>query len=297
MLRRTKPLPFFMKSDSYRVRVNAIDHDGCFGIQYMDSSLITEYHTAVIELLRKDRSHHIDYVVSSSNRQSRLIDCENAIHNQNNLALPVVRAFANALNAHHDPILLADITAMKKPGYTLSKLKEDARKSQIALFDKIPNDNQLSQLSALDRTGFCLSDDKVNIIYAIAHRTAIQHPNALITLNIFDDLTESVLNPLMGFYLANTSMLPHHIECNFYHYNTAQSDYSHSTDLSPTLLAVIKGTGKQDAEYYKTVSIMEKIAKSFEGKKSSYNMSNYLTPALLDCFLEIDKEPTIRFRQ
>lgn len=262
------------------IRVNAIDHDGCFGLQNMNPNEVSSMHIDVIMYLmeqKKLNNYTIDYVISSSNRQSIPLDCLNALYNENNLAFPVAKSLATALNAWFDPFLLADVTANKKSGFTISCVQKMASLRKLNLLkNQVPREI-LDELLKENHPGFTFSEDKVNIIYAQMHHFAARHPKATIHFNVNDDLHESVLNPLNKFYRTYSSLIPFNTTLKLYHFSTITESSYKNANL-PTFIYEIKGSGLVDYNYYKTVQVMEEIAKNEEGDQSKYHMGNYINP-------------------
>jgi hypothetical protein len=265
------------------VRVNAIDHDGCFGLPYLEPQDISKNHIMVIEELKQQREvngYTFDYITIFSNRQAINFDCHNAIINQNNLAASVAINIAKSLNAYFDPLLLADITANELPGTTIRTLKEElARKGIKKLEQKIPEEILLNLIQEKNM-GFCFSEDKINIAYAQMHRLALIHPHAIITYNVYDDLRKNILKPLSKFYRNYPNMIPSNVKLVLYHYDTTRHCSLRGLSL-PELITSIAGTGTTDISYYHTINAMTDIARQIEGKKSMYNMAEYLTPKLI----------------
>lgn len=268
--------PRYYSQTTEFVRVNTIDHDGCFGLQYMEPHEVSIRHGSIIEALgeqKKSNRYTIDYVMSYSNRQSIRRDCYNAIYNQNNLAFPVATALAAALNAYFDPLLLADIYAEKKPGFTVSCMKFALAKKGLTLRDNI-SDDILTELLNSSKTDFVFSEDKINILYPQMHRMALIHPRAMIHFHIYDDLIEQVLHPSIAFYAQYQSLIPRNITLHFHHFNTLRDGTP-----SPINISAIAGKGDTDDDYYKTVMVMGEIAKREEGDQiTKYKMANYLSP-------------------
>lgn len=211
-----------------------------------------------------------------SNRQSIKRDCKNAIYNNNNLALQVIPALARKYNIYFDPLLLTDISLNQKPGATYGKLIECARTMNIKLGQKIDN-KELAQLAELVPIDYLYSTDKVNILYAQAHRAACYFPQVRIELNVYDDLSETVLLPCYELYRRYPELLPDNVVVNFIHYNTVIEGLP-----KPQLLYTIRGTGKTDPYYYQTIKKMEQLAMAEEGELlSEYTLSNYLSTATL----------------
>lgn len=258
------------------VRVSAFDHDGCVGLRYRVPSEIPKSHPALIELLDKKKSE-IHYVTSFSNQQSARSDCHNALCNQNSLAFPVAIVLARALGAYFDPLLLSDIAANQKPGYTISSIRQDLAEQNIDIFESQLSDSVLLRLMARHTFDYVYSEDKVNIIYAQAHRIALMHPNAKIVFDIFDNLQNEVLEPAAHFFKKSTMLLPKNTELNFYHYCTVRD----SLPL-PDKLFTLNGNGIVDSDYYQTVKAMGRVAQEVEGKQiSKYHMANYLSLDLI----------------
>ncbi len=269
------------KNISEFVRVNAIDHDGCFGLQYMEPSEIGIMHKSVIEYLnneKKANGYTVDYVISSSNRQSIRLDCLNSIYNQNNLAFPVAKILAKSLGAWFDPLLLADITANRKPGFTVNCINEVALAKKLNLSKNCVSDEILDELLKGNYADFAFSEDKVNIVYSQMHRIALIHPRAIIHFNIYDDLPGQVLGSLNYFYGRYPNLIPLNMRLNLHYFSTINNESSNSSLNMPNLIHTINGTGSIDTEYYHTVKMMEEIAKNTEGEISTYHMSQYITP-------------------
>lgn len=266
------------------VCVNAIDHDGCFGLQHMEPGEIGTMHKPVIEYLshqKENNGYTVDYVTSSSNRQSIRLDCLNSIYNQNNLAFPVAKALAKSLGAWFDPLLLADITANRKPGFTINCINEVARAKKLNLLENRVSEEVVDELLQGNHADFTFSEDKINIIYPQMHRIALCHPQAKIHFNVYDDLLKQVLVPLNRFYSGYPNLIPANVILNLYYFNTTNNDpMTHELNV-PNLLHTIQGTGSVDSHYYNTVRKMEEIAKNEEGEVSKYSMSQYITPELL----------------
>lgn len=263
------------------VRVNAIDHDGCFGLQYMEPSEISIMHKPVIEYLnneKKANGYTVDYVISSSNRQSIRLDCLNSIYNQNNLAFPVAKILAKSLGAWFDPLLLADISANRKPGFTVNCINEVALAKKLNLLKNCVSDELLDELLNGNHVDFALSEDKINIVYSQMHRIASIHPRAIIHFNIYDDLQEQVLGSLKYFYGRYPNLIPLNMKLNLHYFSTVNNESSNSSLNVPNLIYTINGIGAIDTEYYHTVKMMEEIAKKTEGEISTYHMSQYITP-------------------
>ncbi|WP_237762027.1 hypothetical protein [Legionella santicrucis] len=272
------------KSVGELVRVNAIDHDGCFGLQHMEPREMGTMHKPIIESLnhqKENQGYAVDYVTSSSNRQSIRLDCLNSIYNQNNLAFPVAKALAKSLGAWFDPLLLADITANRKPGFTINCINEVAQAKKLNLFENRVSNEVIDALLQENHADFTFSEDKINIIYPQMHRIALFHPQAKIHFNVYDDLLKQVLEPLNRFYSDYPDLIPANTTLNLYYYNTVNNDsMSHELNM-PNLIHTIHGTGSIDSHYYHTVRQMEEIAKNEEGETSKYYMSQYITPELL----------------
>lgn len=264
------------------VRVSGMDHDGCFGMPYITPAQSILAHQPVLDQLKQQaiaRPLAFDYVTSTSNRQSIDIDCNNAILNQNNLAFPVTTTLAKSLGAHFDPLLLADITAHRLPGYTLSQLKSAIAHLSINPYNECLSDSHLATLSKIPQAGYCFSLDKINILYAQMHRMATLHPNYHIEFNVYDDLLEQVLLPLGSFYQKYPSLIPANLTLTLHHYDTTCNvEYSHHHQALPTITTQIRGHGNIDSHYYSTVNAMTHVAIKEEGSKSSYQLSAYLTP-------------------
>lgn len=272
------------KNSGQLVRVNAIDHDGCFGLQHMEPSEIGKRHKPVIEYLnhqKENKKYAVDYVTSSSNRQSIRLDCLNSIYNQNNLAFPVAKVLAKSLGACFDPLLLADITANRKPGFTINCINQVAQEKKLNLLKSCVSNEIVDELLQKTHTEFTFSEDKINIIYPQMHRIALYHPQASIHFNVYDDLLKQVLVPLNHFYSSYPNLIPANVILNLYYFNTVNNDSpNHELNL-PSLIHSIHGTGSIDSHYYHTVRKMGEIAKNEEGELSKYYMSQYITPELL----------------
>ncbi len=264
------------KSELPRVRVSSVDHDGCFGLPYMNPNEIDMGHAHVIESMNEQKklsSYTHDYVMSFSNRQSIRRDCFNALYNKNNLAFPVAMILAKKLGAYFDPLLLADITAHKKPGFTISSMRNELAKRTINLFNSQPSDEVLHELMASHSLDFTFSEDKINIIYAQIHRMALMHPSATIHFDIYDDLIEEVLKPSSVFFKQYPSLLPINVSLNFYHYCSTRESLT-----LPEKLLTITGDGHVDSAYYETINTMAHIAYREEGAIATYHMTNYISP-------------------
>lgn len=269
------------------VRVNAIDHDGCFGLQCMEPSEIGTMHKPVIEYLNNEKEanrYTVDYVVSSSNRQSIRLDCLNSIYNQNNLAFPVAKALAKSLGAWFDPLLLADITANRKPGFTVNCINAVAIEKKLNLLKNRVSDEILDELLKGNYSDFAFSEDKINIVYSQMHRFALFHPRARIHFNIYDDLLEQVLGPLKGFFGRYPNLIPLNVRLNLHYFSTINNESLNNRLNIPSLIYTMNGTGPIDTDYYCTVKMMEEIAKNTEGKISKYHMSQYITPEVIQDF-------------
>lgn len=258
------------------VRVNTIDHDGCFGLRYMEPYEVTSMHAPIIAAFngqKKLNGYNVDYIMSYSNRQSIRRDCLNAIHNQNNLAFPVATALANAVGAYFDPLLLADIYAGKTPGFTIAYMKLALSKIGLTLKNKI-SDDVLIELLNKNTVEYIFSEDKINILYAQIHRMALIHPKSIIHFHIYDDLFEQVLQPSSTFYVQYPDLIPANVTLYFHYFNTLKERIPLPMNIYP-----ITGKGKIDMDYYKTVILMGEIAKKEEGNHiSTYKMANYLSP-------------------
>lgn len=267
------------------MRVSGLDHDGCFGVPHLNPSQTVLFHQPVIDLLKEraiSKKYAFDYVTSTSNRQSIEIDCMNAIKNQNNLAFPVATEIAKSLGGHFDPLLLADITANRKPGFTIRLIKSAiAANGANPLKDGL-SDEFLLKLMNEPYAKYCFSLDKVNILYPQMHRMAMMHPVLMIEFDIYDDLHAQVLKPLGSFYEKYHSLIPANLKLKLYHYNTANKhDYSQQQPELPTLVNEIQGSGKTDTNYYSTVNAMSDVAIKEEGIRPSYHLADYLTPATI----------------
>lgn len=265
------------------VRVSSIDHDGCIGIPDVNPTETVIYHQDIIAQLNDDKQKlgfHFDYVMSSSSRQTIQVDCFNAMHNRNNLVFPVAHAFARKINAYYDPFWLADIIEGKKPGHTISLLNDNLTSIIANPRCHTISDRILQSLMDKHTTQYCLSEDKINIIYAQAHRIALLHPDAFVEFNMYDNLIETVLNPLSQFYLTFSQCLPKNLKLSLYHYDSDQPSTGSALTL-PSLVNSIDGTGKPDEQYYNTVNTMTQIARDNEGNQPTYHMVNYLNPSHL----------------
>jgi len=263
---------FFKKRGFSQIRVNTVDHDGCLGLQYMEPCEVRERHAPLIDAFSAQK-YDFDYVMSYSNRQNRRRDCFNALYNQNNLAFPVAKAFAKALNAYFDPLLLADIYAKKKPGFTILEMQIALAQKGINSSGKI-SDKILTELMNECATETVFSEDKLNILYPQTHRMSLIHPKAEITFNILDDLVEQVLEPSIDFYSQYPTLIPNNVTLNFYYLNTLEEGMN-----LPTKISSLVGEGEVDADYYETVLAMGEIAKKEEGTEiTKYKMANYLSP-------------------
>ena len=269
----------FSNNMSQFVRVNAFDHDGCIGLPGMELNEIDLMHRPLIEHLneqKKINGYTADYVTVNSNRQSIRLDCLNSICNKNNLAFPVAKRLAKALGACFDPFLLADISANRKPGFTVNCIQEVASEKNLNLSEESVSREVLDALLQGNYADFAFSEDKINIVYPRMHRAALFHPQAIIDLNVYDDLSEQVLVPLERFYSLYPILIPENVKLNLYYFNTLNLDLN-----PPELIYSIKGTGPIDKKYYQTVTKMEEIAKSEEGIIGKYRMGQYITLKLI----------------
>ena len=267
----------FVHQQADLVRVSSIDHDGCFGLQNMAPSQVKEMHGHVIDFLnhqKKIAGYRYDYVMSYSHRQSIRIDYLNALHNQNNLAFPVANALAHAIGAHFDPFLLSDISANKKPGFTISHLKRTALLRGIKILEDQLSDDELRLLSEESGAESVISTDKINILYAQLHRIKLIHPTSIIHFYVYDNLINEVLMPAIKFYKKYEALRPSLIDIHFYYFNSLDEKMN-----LPILIDKLSGTGSVDKNYYKTVTTMADVAKNEEGEKSEYKMSSYMTPS------------------
>lgn len=260
------------------VRVHSFDHDGCIGTPFLDPSEIPDMHIDLLEHLKKKQLHSpaFECMMIFSNRQSIKKDCKNAIYHDNNLALQVIPALAKKYNVYFDPFLLADISLNQKPGATYCRLIDSARKMQIKLNDKISTE-ELAQLAQQVPIDYVYSTDKINILYAQAHRASCLFPHARIELNIYDDLSEKILTPCYEFYRHYPELLPENVIVNFIQYDTVIEGLP-----TPQLLYTIKGMGKTDPNYYQTIKKMGALAMAEEGEHlAEYTFANYLSPTTL----------------
>lgn len=260
------------------VRIHSFDHDGCVGTPFLDPCETPNMHIDLLEHLKENQlqNHALECMMIFSNRQSLKKDCKNALHNNNNLALQVIPALAKKYNVYFDPLLLTDITLNQKPGATYCKFIESAQKMRIKRSDKI-SAKELEQLAALVPIDYVYSTDKVNILYAQAHRAACFFPQTRIELNVYDDLSKAVLTPCYEFYRCYPELLPENLVVNFTQYDTVIESLP-----KPQLLYTIKGTGESNPLYYQTIKKMEERAFAEEGEHlSEYTFSSYLSPATL----------------
>ncbi|MFJ1269900.1 hypothetical protein ACD661_15170 [Legionella lytica] len=260
------------------VRIHSFDHDGCVGTPFLDPCDVPGMHIDLLDHLKANQLQFpaLECMMIFSNRQSLKKDCKNALFNNNNLALQVIPALAKKYNVYFDPLLLTDISLNQKPGTTYCKLIESAQKMQIKLNDKI-SPKELEQLAALVPIDYVYSTDKVNILYAQAHRAACFFPQSRIELNVYDDLSKAVLTPCYEFYKCYPELLPENVVVNFTQYDTVIEELP-----KPQLLYSIRGSGKLNPLYYQTIKKMEDRALAEEGEHlSEYTFSNYLSPTTL----------------
>lgn len=271
----------YSKKYGQLICINGFDHDGCLGLPYMNPHEIQSMQAPLIQFLNQQKKDYdYDYYMSSSNRQSIRLDCMNALHNQNNLAFPVVESLAALSGGYFDGLLLADITENRKPGYTIYCMKKFALERKINLSECVSDEN-LYELLKENQSGFFLSEDKINIAYAQTHHMASMHPDARIHFNIYDDLYDQVLRELITFYSKNAALLPFNIKLNLYFFNSTNNEYNNISTGTPELIHTIYGDGIIDTSYYHTIKIMEKIAKEHEGEVTKYHMNRYITHAMI----------------
>lgn len=275
---------FFSTKAYQRLRVNAIDHDGCFGMRYMTPCLVKSWLAPVIEYLnnlKQLNNYDLDIVTSSSIRQEAILDYFNARQNDNHLAFLVCEALAQESGAWFDPMLMADIAAGWNPGTTIQNMKKKLAEQGWDLAEKQLSAEELDPLIAFEKRGrYIISDDKINILYPKMHRAALMCPTAIIDFNVFDDLQEDVLAALHKFYGSYPQLIPSNVTLNLYYFNSESSHENLGFDL-PELLYSVSGCGSVDANYYETVRIMGETALQVEGKKISYKMAQYITPDIL----------------
>ncbi|MGQ3888607.1 hypothetical protein ACQUW5_06185 [Legionella sp. CNM-1927-20] len=272
------------QSKAESIRVSAIDHDGCFGLPNILPADVATAHASTIEHLKNLDESRVHYVTSSSNRQSIRLDSINALYNQNNLAFPIARALAKTMGAWFDPLLLADINANRKPGFTInSAINNLLAKGVNPLIERV-SDEDLTALINCSQSSFIFSEDKVNIVYAQMHRIALLHPKSPIQYNVYDDLHQQVLQPLSQFYNKYPMLIPKNVKLSIYYFNTACEVSRYERNL-PSLFHTINGQGLIDSHYYTTVNAMGEIAKQEEGATlSKYYMHKYMTPSRIEAF-------------
>ncbi|HCA89694.1 MAG: hypothetical protein CMF38_08220 [Legionellaceae bacterium] len=287
---RTAFCSFFRRASS--VRVIAIDHDGCFGLPFMEPGDIEALHQPVVQHLLKDKQPEdfvADYVTVFSNRQDAYRDMLNAYHHQNNLAFPVAKTLAKLLKACFDPLLLADISQHHKPGFTINWMNHAARVDGLNLaHESAPNSFLVKQLNNISRrhSQLVFSTDKINILYAQTHRLALFHPRQIIYFHVYDDLKKEVLTPLMHFYQRFPQLIPANVYVVLHHFDTVTNHHQSPNSFLPVKFAAIKGQGNIDNQYYDTVNKMSEIACQVEGDQSQYHLHQYLTPSDLETTIE-----------
>lgn len=265
-----------------------VDHDSCLGEACMDPKDIPKAHTGLVAHIQEEQSkkgYTDSYAAIGSNRQGIKLDALNALRNQNNLAYPVMNVFADAIGAWFDPLLLSDITVDQLPGFNRMQLQRLAKQAGINLNDpRVPrvSDEFLSFLLSQKHPDFLYSREKMNLLYASAHRAA--HLQGPVDLHFYDDLLKDIIEPAASFYKRFPSLLPSNVTLHFHHYETQAVGerplYAYGPNL-PSLITKVTGEGKRDPNYYETVRRMSEIAREEEGQQSSYLLTDYLTPKRL----------------
>lgn len=153
---------------------------------------------------------------------------------------------------------LADFLQVKLEEFTLTDLHEE----------KIYPENNFKRILAGEAvaTKNVFDDSKVNIIYAACHRAVDEHPNAEITINMWDDHS-GILRGLNVFYGTHSELLPKGLILNLHKYDG---------ELRGT--KTIIGTGVVDKNYKKNTLLMAMLC----GYDAIKNMDDLNIAKMLD---------------
>lgn len=272
-------------SSAQKAIYHLVDHDGCWGEPFTEPKALPEVHQAMIQDIKEQQAikgYTHKYAAIGSNRQSLKLDALNALHNENGLAYPAMNVFSHAVEASFDPLLLSDITVDKKAGFNLALLRKYADSANVRLQTQIASRSFLESLLKKEHPGFLYSREKVNILYAFAQRAG--HFNGPVDLHFYDDLIKTVIEPAALFFKKFPTLLPNNVTLRFHTYANeplGERPLFQNQGNIPSLITEVKGEGALDPNYYETTNRMARIAEEEEGKQSSYQLSEYLTPERL----------------
>lgn len=143
---------------------------------------------------------------------------------------PEIIRIAEDLGARLDRFLMADIDGGQEAG---------------TAFDKSIN-------QGADHGDWSHDKTKASILYAQMHRIASQHPGEEIIFDFYDDRAD-ILDSLRTFFTEYPLFIPTNVTLRLHQYT------SYDMDVSKPFTSPIKGTGRIDINYQKTIKLINSI--------------------------------------
>lgn len=229
----------------------SLDFDGCFGItNARNFSTFISRHDWFIKYFKKTVKITDESVFFiGSNRQHGSLDLEGDDLNKNGLAFSFIPRLAQYLCSRFDDYLLLD-TVDKIPFGKTYQSFIDLAQSTLGIDlreDALPPSLDRLKAKVKEASPYDSDEGKLDLLYAQAHKLANDHPKDQITLHFYDDRSD-ILGSLHRYLSAHSACLPKNLTLCLNQY----CEGIHINEFS-----LIKGTGKIDRDFRKTVLGME----------------------------------------
>ncbi len=237
------------------IRVLSFSFDGClFNLPFLNDTRlardIVKSNQHLLSQIKKERDNYSETrVYIGSHRQSMLIDYLYSGADQGNKGscFGRIQEIATALKANFDPFLLADIFEKLPDGKSYYTALKQLDKNNT-YYDNGAQHNNTSnkQCNYQDK-------NKVIIVYAQVHKTAVENPGKKIVYDFYDGKQE-ILQVLNSFFSGNKNLIPSNVTLKLHQYGGNKIDKL--DNLRPRFIGRLQGAGYIDRQYRKTVDTM-----------------------------------------
>lgn len=230
-----------LDSQQGRLRVTALDFDGCIERKNDNIQTKQQYLNSEKRLLRFLDANRTDMILSGSNRTNPAIDRHNSEKPpwQYPGASYNVFPWLTTRTRKFNPFLLNDLWAQHEDGrpYDLGDtfktmqflFKQQAWKKYILFYNEhymLNYEKDKTYLDYPDYLDAIWMKDKVNIVYAHIHYLAIAYPNKTITYQLVDDQTD-YLYALSYFYNKHHDLVPHNVQIQLIKHDHESDNFSY----------------------------------------------------------------------
>lgn len=221
-----------------KIKVAAIDYDGCLSHQSFQEALLKEPGADIAETLIEhnpdlmERLEGFNQIMVGSNRQDVRGDVQESMKSNfktggidhTGSCFSILAAISQKLNCEFDPFLLGDLYTGKPHGYTV----QEAMKLQEGHAHKYSNDMTANKVA--DISSWVFDHQKVSIVYAQIQELALRHPNDEIEYHFIDD-RDDILKNIEAFFKANPELIPGNVTIKTVRYYNSNPD-KHSAESS-----------------------------------------------------------------